>query len=222
MLLSETKALHTYKKQHQSIMSQAIAHRSCSTIAEAQAELHWNGEDWQQHPSLCHRFSSMHIPRYANRQDGNPWEERWKIADVFPKYQHAHLNRRTYEFVASLQTHCIQCSRLAWSANVATRNGRYGAIQNWIHYGWDDPDFANEGEIYLASGQSHWSRRWLVTHSRIQDVWWTEQVSLLSNPIQRSHVYTYIELPAKLICYFLRSNKSNINQLRTRCYHLIF
>jgi len=56
MLLSETKALHTYKKQHQSIMSQAIAHRSCSTIAEAQAELHWNGEDWQQHPSLCHRF----------------------------------------------------------------------------------------------------------------------------------------------------------------------
>jgi len=37
-------------------MSQAIVHLGCCTIAEAQAELHWNGEAWQQHPSLCHRF----------------------------------------------------------------------------------------------------------------------------------------------------------------------
>jgi len=63
--------LTKYEKQHQSIMSQAMAHRGCFTIAEAQAEFQWNGEDWQQHPSLCHRFS-MHIPRYASRKDGNP------------------------------------------------------------------------------------------------------------------------------------------------------
>jgi len=37
-------------------MSQAIAHLGCSTIAEAQAELQWNGEAWQQQASLCHRF----------------------------------------------------------------------------------------------------------------------------------------------------------------------
>ena len=37
-------------------MAQAIAHPGCSTIAEAQAELQWSGKDWQQHPSLCHRF----------------------------------------------------------------------------------------------------------------------------------------------------------------------
>jgi len=37
-------------------MSQAIAHLGCSTIAEAQAELQWSEEDWKQHPSLCHRF----------------------------------------------------------------------------------------------------------------------------------------------------------------------
>jgi len=37
-------------------MSQAMAHRGCFSIAEAQAEFQWNGEDWQQHPSLCHRF----------------------------------------------------------------------------------------------------------------------------------------------------------------------
>jgi len=35
-------------------MSQAIAHLGCSTIAEVQAELQWSGEDWKQHPSLCH------------------------------------------------------------------------------------------------------------------------------------------------------------------------
>ena len=29
---------------------------SISTIAEAQAELQWNGQDWQQHPSLCHQI----------------------------------------------------------------------------------------------------------------------------------------------------------------------
>jgi len=34
-------------------------------------DLQWR-KDWQQHPSLCHRFSSMHIPRNANRIDGNP------------------------------------------------------------------------------------------------------------------------------------------------------
>jgi len=35
-------------------MSHAIAHLSCSTIAEAQVELQCSGKDWQQHPSLCH------------------------------------------------------------------------------------------------------------------------------------------------------------------------
>jgi len=35
-------------------MSQAIAHLGCSTIAEAQAELQWNGEAWQhEHPQVC-------------------------------------------------------------------------------------------------------------------------------------------------------------------------
>jgi len=34
--------------------SQAIAHLGCSMIAEAHAELQWSGEDWKQHPSLCH------------------------------------------------------------------------------------------------------------------------------------------------------------------------
>jgi len=37
-------------------MSQAMAHLGCSTIAEAKVELQWSGEDWKQHPSLCHRF----------------------------------------------------------------------------------------------------------------------------------------------------------------------
>jgi len=37
-------------------MSQAIAHLGCSTIAEVQAKLQRCGEDWKQHPSLCHRF----------------------------------------------------------------------------------------------------------------------------------------------------------------------
>jgi len=32
-------------------MSQAITHLGCSTIAEAQAELQWSGEDWKQHPN---------------------------------------------------------------------------------------------------------------------------------------------------------------------------
>jgi hypothetical protein len=48
-------------------MSQAITHLGCSTIAEAQVELKWNGEALQQHPSPCHRSSSsMHISRCAN------------------------------------------------------------------------------------------------------------------------------------------------------------
>jgi hypothetical protein len=41
-----------------------------------------------------------------------------------PKCRNAHPHRRTHEFDASLQTYCIQWSRLAWSANVATTNGR--------------------------------------------------------------------------------------------------
>jgi len=106
-------------------MSQAIAHLGCSTIAEAQAELQWSGEDWKQHPSLCHRFLActsrgMQIEWTAIQfgfnlepiwiQLDSIWTEihpNW-ILSAFSKCQHTHPHRRTHEFDASLQTHCIQ------------------------------------------------------------------------------------------------------------------
>jgi len=36
-----------------------------------------------------------------------------------------------------------------------------------------------------------------------------------------THVLEHIELPAKLLDYFLRNNKSNINQIaRDMCFHM--
>jgi len=122
-------------KQHQSIMSQNIAHLGCFTIEEAQAELQWNVEDWQQHPSLCHRFlectfRGMQIEWMAIQNADTPI-----------------LTDGLMRLMPLSNPTAFEKCRLAWSANVATRDGRYGAVQNWIHYGWDDPDSANEVEI---------------------------------------------------------------------------
>ena len=57
-------------------MSQAIALLGCSTIAEAQAELQWSGEEGlrglKETSQSLSPISSLHVLRYANRMDGNP------------------------------------------------------------------------------------------------------------------------------------------------------
>jgi len=57
-------------------MSQAIAHLGCYTIAKAQAELQWSGEEGlrglKETSQSLSPISSLHVLRYANRMDGNP------------------------------------------------------------------------------------------------------------------------------------------------------
>ena len=102
----------------------------------------------------------MHIPRYANRMDGNP------------KCWHAYPNRRTHEVNASLQPHCIRemqigmkrkCGYEKWQVWVCTELNPL-----WMGWPWICQRSSN---LELARGQSHWSRWRLVltSESRIFD-----------------------------------------------------
>jgi len=128
-------------------MSQAIAHLGCSTIAEAQAELQWNGEAWQHYPSLFHRFlactsrgmqrewtaiqnadtpiltdklmSLMLLSKPATSNEADWREARMWLREM------AGMGLHRIEFVMDGTT-LILPTKLR--SNISARNGRYGVM----------------------------------------------------------------------------------------------